>query len=299
MRFGLHTGQHQVAFDELRALWADAAALGFDACYLFDHVVPLHSDVEGFLPEEAASPEGPCMEGFTALGALARAVPAINVGLMVAGVGYRSAAYLAHVVSTLTRAAPGRLEIGVGAGWFEPDYRILGLPFARARERLDALERAVELLRSAAYPPRLWIAGTGERRTIPMAARLADSWNAMYLTPVEFGRKVSILEEACAAAGRDPGSVERSIALRTFCAASRKDAVRALEDWVRSRGREADRPAERSLVGTPAECAEQLARYIAAGATHVAVMAHPPYDRAGLELLGTECFPLVRGGAGG
>ncbi|MGH2785399.1 MAG: LLM class flavin-dependent oxidoreductase [Actinomycetota bacterium] len=292
MRFGLHTGQHQVSFGELRALWRDAAAWGFDACYLFDHVVPLYSDVEGFLPEEASTADGPCLEGSTAL---ARAVPSVNVGLMVAGVGYRSASYLAHVTATIARAAPGRLEIGVGAGWFEPDYRILGVPFDPPRVRLDAVERAVALLRTAPEPPRLWIAGTGERRTIPMAARLADAWNAMYLTPAEFARKVSVLEESCAAAGRDPLAVERSIALRAFCAPARPDAVRALEGWARSRGRDVQRLAERSLVGTPEQCAEQLRRYVIAGANHVAVMAHPPYDRAGLELLATEGFALVGG----
>ena len=299
MRFGLHTGQHQVSFAELRALWRDAASWGFEACYLFDHVVPLHSAVEAFLPEEAGRPDGPCLEGFTALAALAREVPC-NAGLMVAGVGYRAAALLRHLAATLSQAAPGRLEIGIGAGWFEPDFRILGLPFGPARDRLDDLERALELLttsfRDQAGRPRWWVAGTGERRTIPIAARHADAWNAMYLTPGEFAGKVAVLEAACATAGRRPGAIERSIALRAFCAPKRPAAVAALDAWASSRGRDPGRLAERSLVGTPAECAEQLGAYVAAGANHVAVMVHPPYDRAGLELLARECFPLVRTG---
>ncbi len=298
MRFGLHTGQHQISFAQLRALWRDAASWGFDACYLFDHVVPLHSDVEAFLPEEAASPEGPCLEGFTALAALSRTVPC-GVGLMVAGVGYRAASYLSHLAATLSLSAPGRLEIGVGAGWFEPDYRILGLPFAPARERLDALERALGLatasFRDRPGRPRWWVAGIGERRTIPIAARFADSWNAMYLTPAEFGHKVAVLNGACDSLSRDPDDVERSIALRAFCAADRPAAVRALEAWASARGRDAGRLAERSLVGTPRECADRLAAYAAAGAGHVAVMVHPPYDREGLELLARECFPLLSG----
>ena len=299
MRFGLHTGQHHVSFDELRRLWRDAASWGFDACYLFDHVVPLHSDVEAFLPEEAASPDGPCLEGFTALAALARDVPC-NAGLMVAGVGYRAAPSLRHAAATLAMGAPGRVEIGIGAGWFQPDYRILGLPFGTARERLDELERVLELVttsfRDDPARPRWWVAGTGERRTIPIAARYADAWNAMYLTPAEFRTKVEVLDAACSAAGREPGSVERSIALRAFCAPSRSDAFDALDSWASSRGRDPARLGERSLVGTPAECAEQLVAYAAAGANHVAVMVHPPYDRAGLELLARECFPLVRVG---
>lgn len=302
MRFGLHTGQHQVAFTELRDLWRDASAWGFDACYLFDHIVPLHSGVEGFLPEEALSPDGSCLEGVAALAALGRAVSGVSVGIMVAGVGYRSPGYLAHAVATLAQAAPGRLEIGVGAGWFESDYRIMGLPFPPARERLDALDEALQLLRasfrSVEPAPRLWVAGVGERRTIPLAARYADSWNAMYLTPEEYARKVAALESACVAAGRDPAAVERSIALRAFCDRDRARAARALEAWAHARGREPERLEARSLVGTPPECAEQLSRYAEAGATHCAVMAHPPYDRAGLELLAGECFPLARGSPG-
>lgn len=297
MRFGLHTGQHQISFAELRALWRDAASWGFDACYLFDHVVPLHSDVEAFLPEEATTPDGPCLEGFTALASLARGVPC-NVGLMVAAVGYRAAASLRHLAATLAQAAPGRLEIGIGAGWFQPDYRILGLPFGSARERLDDLERTLGVLttsfRDDAGRPRWWVAGTGERRTIPIAARYADAWNAMYLTPAEYARKVEVLEEACSASGRAPGTVERSVALRAFCAPSRSAASAALEAWAASRGRDPGRLGERSIVGTPGECAEQLAAYVVAGANHVAIMAHPPYDRRGLELLARECFPAVR-----
>ncbi|MEX2558021.1 MAG: hypothetical protein WEB06_20605, partial [Actinomycetota bacterium] len=76
----------------------------------------------------------------------------------------------------------------------------------------------------------------------------------------------------------------------------RSDAVGALEAGARARGRDAKRLEERSLVGTPEECAEQLSRYERAGATHCAVMAHPPYDRAGLELLASECFTQLRHG---
>jgi alkanesulfonate monooxygenase SsuD/methylene tetrahydromethanopterin reductase-like flavin-dependent oxidoreductase (luciferase family) len=296
MRFGLHTGQHAAPFGELLALWRDAADWGFDACYVFDHVVPLHSDVEAFLPEEASERDGPCLEGSTTLAAMTRAVPRIGLGLMVAAVGYRTAGYLGHLAGTLARAAPGRIEIGIGTGWFEPDYRILGLPFPSPRERLEALEAALGVLRPRfrSQGVRLWVAGTGERRTIPLAARFADAWNAMYLTTVEYGAKVDVLRRACEAAGRDPETIERSIALRGFCATDRAQAELACERWAIGRGRDPIRARERSLVGTPEDCAEQLDRYRQAGATHCAVMAHPPYDVAGLELLARECFPAFR-----
>jgi alkanesulfonate monooxygenase SsuD/methylene tetrahydromethanopterin reductase-like flavin-dependent oxidoreductase (luciferase family) len=116
----------------------------------------------------------------------------------------------------------------------------------------------------------------------------------MYLTPEEYGRKVEVLTAAAEATGRDPHDIERSIALRAFCARRRSDATQALEAWASARGRNSHRVGERSLVGTPGDCAEQLSRYQEVGATHCAVMAHPPYDRSGLELLAAECFPMLR-----
>jgi alkanesulfonate monooxygenase SsuD/methylene tetrahydromethanopterin reductase-like flavin-dependent oxidoreductase (luciferase family) len=314
VRFGLHTGPHHVSFAELSSLWRSAEEWGFDACYVFDHFVPLHSDVEAFLPEEANAPDGPCLEGVASLAALARAVPRIGVGLMVAAVGYRSPGQLAHAVATIAQAAPGRVEIGIGAGWFEREYRAFGVPFPAARERMDQLEGALEALAAwmrgdaaavrgvavdAPLPqlqpsPRLWVAGVGEKRLLPLAARYADSWNAMYLTPEEYRAKVEILLERCEAGRRNPATLERSIALRAFCAREPTKARSALEAWAAARGRDPERLAVRSLVGSPAECAEQLRRYEEAGATHVAVMAHPPYDSAGLELFAAEVMPAFR-----
>lgn len=302
VRFGLHSGQHQVTYSALADLWRFAAEKGFDACYVFDHFRPLFSNVEGFLPEEASSPDGPCLEGVTVLAALARTIPQVGVGMMVAGVGYRSTGYLIHAVSTIAQAAPGRLEIGIGGGWFEPQYRAFGLEFESPRTRLDRLERAlaefIERRDSMPAPPRLWVAGTGERRLIPLAARYADSWNAMYLTPDEFAAKVWVLREACEHAGRDPSAVECSIALRAFCAPDGGRAAAALHDVARRRGADPERLAARSLTGDPAACAVQLARYVEAGARHCAVMVHPPYDFEGLALLTSEVFPTFNGSTG-
>jgi alkanesulfonate monooxygenase SsuD/methylene tetrahydromethanopterin reductase-like flavin-dependent oxidoreductase (luciferase family) len=314
MRFGLHTGQHHVSFPELLSLWRSADGWGFDACYVFDHFVPLHSDVEAFLPEEASAADGPCLEGVASLAALARAVPRVAAGLMVAAVGYRTPGQLAHALSAIVQAAPGRIEIGIGAGWFEREYRAFGLPFTGARDRMDDLERALAafaawlrgdeanvpgVAEGASLPPmrpspRLWVAGVGEKRLLPLAARYADSWNAMYLSPDEYRAKVEVLFERCELAGRNPATLERSIALRAFCARDPRAARGALEGWAAERGRDPHRLAARSLVGTPADCAGTLRAYEEAGATHVAVMAHPPYDRDGLELFASDVIPAFR-----
>lgn len=314
MRFGLHSGQHRVTHGALLDLWRRAESLGFDACYLFDHFRPLYSDDASFLPEEADAPEGPCLEAFATLAALARAVERIGVGIMVAGVGYRSVALLGHMAATLQAAAGGRLELGIGAGWFAPEYRAYGYEFSGPRERLARLEGALEALHAwwageaatveaagvrdlplapVRPVPRLWVAGGGEKVTLRLAARYADSWNTMYLTPGEYRRKVEVLAGWCDRVGRPLEKVERSVALRAFCSRDRTRALAKLEGLAALRGRDADQIRARSLVGTPAECAEQLAAYRDAGATHLALMVHPPYDLEELALLATEVFPLV------
>lgn len=314
----MHTGQHRVAYSELRDVWERAAGWGVDACYLFDHFMPLYSDVPGFLPEEADAPDGTCLEAFATLGALARAVPEVGVGLMVAGVGYRNVGLFGAMTATVQQAAAGRLEIGIGAGWFEPDYRAYGYAFPPARERLaqlraalDALmawwrgeDASVEALGLRGMPvlpmkpmPRLWIAGTGEKVILPLAARYADSWNAMFLTPDEFRHKVDVLAEHCDRIGRPLEKVERSIALRAFCSRDGTRAQAQCEGLAVLRGRDPAEVRARSLVGSPMDCADQISAYREAGATHVAIMAHPPYDLEGLELLALEAFPPLRQGA--
>jgi alkanesulfonate monooxygenase SsuD/methylene tetrahydromethanopterin reductase-like flavin-dependent oxidoreductase (luciferase family) len=300
MRFGLHSGQHQVSIAELRGLWSFARQAGFDACYLFDHFRPLFSDVDRFLPEEAHSPSGGCLEAFTTLGSLARSVPQIGIGIMVAGAGYRSVSLVGHMTATLAQAAPGRVELGLGAGWFEPEYAAYGYPYPEADRRLVELRTSLEWLRTrlrdgafaGAAAPRLWVAGRGP--LIRLAAEHADSWNTMFVTPKGFGRAVEELAEACAAAGRDPSSIERSVALRAFCSRDPGRAHAALEGLAALRGREVERVRARSLVGSPEDCAEQLAAYVDAGANHLAVMVHPPYDLDALALLGGEVFPRFR-----
>lgn len=315
VRFGLHTGQHRLSYAELRELWRFAAEAGFDACYLFDHFRPLFSDVPGFLPEEAEAPEGPCLEGFTTLAALAREVPEISVGMMVAGVGYRNVGLVGQMISTLQQAAAGRLELGLGAGWFEPEYWAYGYDFMPARERLARLEGAlqaviawwsgepatVEAVGLDGFPvmplrplPRLWVAGTGEKVILRLAARYADSWNAMFLTPEEFAGKVEVLGDHCERIGRPLGKIERSIALRVFCSRDGTRASARMEGLAALRNHDPAEVRSRSLVGTPAECADQIARYTDSGATHVTIMVHPPYDLEELGLLAAEVLPQFR-----
>lgn len=227
VRLGIDVSQHQLAWEELLARVRFAEDAGFDGAWVFDHFKPLYGDERG-----------PCLEGWTLLAALGAATSRIRLGALVTGVTYRHPSVLAAEAVTVDHVSGGRLEIGLGAAWFEPEHRQLGIPFPPDGERLQRLEEAIEVmrllmtsdgasfegrhfaLRDATYNPKplqrphppIWIGGGGERVTLPMVGRLADAWHSF--GPLEtLARRSAIVDRAAEAAGRDPRSILRSTSL--------------------------------------------------------------------------------------
>lgn len=208
-----------------RAVLADEA--GFETVWVFDHFSPLYGD-----------PKGPCLEGWTLLAAIAEATSRVRLGTLVTGVTYREPALLAAEAVTVDHVSNGRLEIGLGAAWKADEHEALGFRFPPTSERMDRLEEAVEVikllmtgedvdydgehyqLRKATYRPLpvqrphppIWIGGSGERRTMPLVARVADAWHG-FATAEDALRKAAYLDELCEQAGRDPSEVRRSASL--------------------------------------------------------------------------------------
>jgi F420-dependent oxidoreductase-like protein len=224
MRFGLDVAQHQLTWSELlnRALYAEEA--GFDGLWVFDHFKPLYGD-----------PDGPCLEGWALLAALAASTTRIRLGTLVTGMTYRHPSVLAAEAVTVDQVSNGRLELAVGAAWFEGEHRMLGIPFPRIRERVERLEEGIQVMRflmaedgasfegrhfrleDATYRPRplqrphppIWVGARGEQLTIPVAARRADAWHAAGSIG-ELRRKAGVLDRHAERAGRDPGSILRA-----------------------------------------------------------------------------------------
>jgi len=221
---GLDVAQHQLDWPELLRRVRFAEDAGFDGAWVFDHFKPLYGDRSG-----------PCMEGWTLLAALAASTERIRLGTLVTGVTYRHPSILAAEAVTVDQVSRGRLELAVGAAWFDGEHRELGIPFPPVRERTERLEEAVEVIRllmteddatfqgrhyrleGAAYHPRpvqqphppIWIGASGERRTIPIAARHADAWHC-FGSVTGLRRKTAVLDRAAEAAGRDPASILRA-----------------------------------------------------------------------------------------
>jgi F420-dependent oxidoreductase-like protein len=247
MRFGLDVAQHQLTWPELLERVRFAEDAGFDGAWIFDHFKPLYGD-----------PTGPCMEAWTLLAALAASTERIRLGALVTGVTYRHPSILAAEAVTVDHVSAGRLEIGVGAAWFEQEHRELGVPFPGVGERARRLEEGVEAMRllmtqdhatyegaytrldDATYGPRpvqqphppIWIGATGEKLTLPIVGRQADVWHT-FGSSDSLTRKWAIVERSAQEAGRDPSSIMRSSSLSI---SEPWDEVRRRYDALRDAG---------------------------------------------------------------
>jgi F420-dependent oxidoreductase-like protein len=225
IRFGIQTPQQNSTWPEILDLWREIDTLGYDTAWVFDHFLPIFSD-----------PAGPCMEGWTALAALAMATKNVRLGTMVTGNTYRHPAVLAKMATTVDIISSGRLIFGIGAGWFELEHQEYGMPFRTVGARLQRLDEALEIikllwsnerssfngkhyeLRDASFNPKplqqprppILVGATGENVALKIVAKHADMWNS-FGTPEVFRHKITILDEHCRKLGRDPATIEKSV----------------------------------------------------------------------------------------
>jgi len=213
-----------MSWDELVRRVRFAEELGFDGVWGFDHLQPMYGDGPG-----------ETFEGMTTLAALSGSTSRIRLGLLVTGVTYRHPSMLAVEALTVDHASHGRLELALGAAWFDKEHRELGIPFPSVAERFDLLEDALEIVTrlftgkvvsytgrrvslenaqvrplpvQRPHPP-IWIGGTGTRRTLPLVARYADVWHA-WGTPNSLREANARVDDLASAAGRDPSSIMRA-----------------------------------------------------------------------------------------
>jgi alkanesulfonate monooxygenase SsuD/methylene tetrahydromethanopterin reductase-like flavin-dependent oxidoreductase (luciferase family) len=227
MRFGLDVAQQRMSWDELVRRVRLAEDLGFDGVWGFDHLQPMYG--EG--PGEA-------FEGMSTLAALAGVTSRVRLGLLVAGVTYRHPSMFAASAITIDHASHGRLELSLGAAWFDKEHHELGIPFPATSDRFDLLEDTLEIitrlftgdvvdydgrrvsLHGAQLRPQpvqqprppIWIGGQGPRRTLPLVARYADVWHA-WGSPTSLQEASDRLDQLATDAGRDPASIMRASSL--------------------------------------------------------------------------------------
>lgn len=308
IKFGIQTAQQHVAYQDMLKLWQHVDRLGYDSAWVFDHFIPIFSN-----------PESTCLECWTLLAALAAQTQRVRVGTLVVGNTYRHPAVLANMATTVDIVSGGRLEFGIGAGWYQREHDAYGIPFYTAGKRIRMLDEAIQVIKllwtehapsfngkyyqlkdALAEPkpvqqprPPIWVGGQGEQLTLRVVARQADGWNTFLMPWADYRRKLEALERHCEAERRDPATVERSIAGALVIGDAKSLAGRA-EAIARNRGFAREQIKERMFYGSPKEVAEQLNTWVERGVSHFLFSTGAPYDYEGFTLFAKEVMPLFR-----
>lgn len=269
-------------WEAMTAVAKAADAGSWDSIWLYDH---FHT-----VPEPAMQTTFEC---WTATAALARDTRRVNIGQMVGCNGYRNPALYAKIASTVDVASHGRLYAGIGAGWYEHEWRAYGYEWPELKDRMGAFAEAVEIItgmwtqdafefkgrhysvdkpfnepKGVRKPhPSLWIGGGGEKVTLKLVARYGDAANIGGGNPDVIRDKLAILRRHCDTAGRDYADIVKSTNLNVFPIEAGDDPQRATE---RARGPiDWDTFAGQTVIGTDAQIADRLSAAIEAGADYL------------------------------
>jgi alkanesulfonate monooxygenase SsuD/methylene tetrahydromethanopterin reductase-like flavin-dependent oxidoreductase (luciferase family) len=310
------SGENPLGWPTVAAHARRAEELGFDSLWLSDH---LFFDVEKY---GAGPGRYGAFEPLTTLAALARTVTRPRLGTLVLCEALRPATMLAKALASLDNYCGGRLDVGIGAGWYEPDYEALGSPMPPAGERLARLGEALEVLdgflsggpftydgryhrareapnhpsaRQSPRPP-VFVGGKGDR-LLRLVAERADGWNTCWAwTPDAYRERLGVLEGACAAVGRQPATVSRSLGLYALVGWTEDDLehrfqrMRELAPGGMLDSVSLDQWREGRLVGTTQEAAEQVAGWEKLGIETLIVSLGPlPFSVCDLD----DLLPLA------
>jgi F420-dependent oxidoreductase-like protein len=308
LRFGIQTPNQQVAWDDLLATWKDAEALGFDSAWVYDHFIPIFGDQDA-----------PCLEGWTALAALAASTNRMKVGVLVTGNTYRNPGVLAKMATTVDQISHGRLVLGMGAGWFERDHSAYGIPFGTPKERAKMLDEGLQVINklwSEDHPsfkgryytldrapfapgnvqkprPPIVIGGQGKQWIIPLVARYADGWNAVSgVTPDGIRERRTIIQDECRRIGRTPCPDYVSVLLPLVAITKVPLAGPAIRLGARAVVKK--EVAGSILADSPATIRDRIREFADAGVTEVILSLRPPFDRDLLRRFAQEVMPAFQ-----
>jgi F420-dependent oxidoreductase-like protein len=309
IRFGIQTPPEVADPEDLIKLWQEAESWGYDTAWTFDHFIPISGDTKG-----------PCLDGWMLLGALAEKTSKIRIGCLVTGNTYRNPAILAKMATTVDLLSHGRLELGIGAGWFEFEHTAYDIPFYTPKERTRRLDEAIRIIRSLwtekettftgkyyqiknapfepkplqkPYPPIL-IGGVGKKWTLPIIAKYANAWNMLPTPPAQMAELLKTLDGYCEKYKRDCAEIEKSYLARLVISEDPQKIDQAVQTLAQMRKVSPEEARAMSLVGTPEEVKKQVQAYIDAGVTHIIIGQRQPYDREGLQRFAKEVMPAFR-----
>jgi F420-dependent oxidoreductase-like protein len=305
-------GQEGLTWERWRRLAEVTEASGYEALFRSDHLTPFGGD-----------PGRATLETWASLAWLATGTRRIRFGPLVSPLTFYHPAILAKRAAALDELSGGRFDLGIGAGWHEGEHRMFGIPFPPLRERMDRLECGARVIRAleqgqpvtleqpyyalvqAQSAPRpvkgripLIVGARGERRALRIVAAHADEWNTTRVTFDDYRAKCLVLAEHCRAVGRDPETIRRSLMIPVAIGrtAAEVDARRAkiAATFPRMPLDEAGWRAAAFLHGSPAQVAEDLARWRDLGIQRVMFQMLDQEDMAAIELIAREVMPAFR-----
>ena len=299
--------QQGATYDDLLQVARLAEELGFEAFFRSDHYLGMGTDG---LP-------GPT-DAWLTLAGIARETSRIRLGTLMTSATFRLPGPLAISVAQVDQMSGGRVELGLGAGWFEAEHTAYGIPFPDTRERFDRFEEQLAVITglwrttpgeqfdhegrfypvvgSPALPkpvqqphPPVLVGGLGKRRTPALAARFADEFNLPFVSTETTREQFARVRAACEDVGRDPATMRWSSAL-VLCVGSDEAEFRRRAEAI---GREPDELREHGVAGTPEEAVETIGRYAAEGAQRVYLQVLDLADLDHLRLVAAEVMPKV------
>ncbi len=298
--------QQGATYDQQLTVARLAEDLGFDAFFRSDHYLVM-GDRDG-LP-------GPT-DSWVTLGALARETSSIRLGTLVTSATFRHPGVLAISVAQVDAMSGGRIELGIGTGWYDTEHAAYGIPFgASFGERFERLEEQLEIVtgmwstpsgerfsytgrrytltdspalpKPVQQPVPIIIGGYGPKRTPRLAARFADEFNVPFPPLDYYGTAVATVRQACESAGRDPSSMKFSVALIACCGESES----VFEHRAAAIGREPAELRENGAAGSPSEAAARIRAFADAGADTVYLQILDLDDLDHLRLIAAEVVP--------
>ena len=283
-----------------------AEKLGYDSIWVYDH---FHN-----VPKPAQEAVFEC---WTTIAAISQHTSRIRLGQMVGCNSYRNPGLLAKITSTVDVISGGRLDWGIGAGWYESEYKGYGYEFAKPSDRIGMLRETVEIVKSmwtnaetnydGKYykmsrancdpkplqqpTPPVWIGGGGEQLTLRVVAEHADVSN-FGSSLEEFTKKRAILQDHCRIIGRDEDTIRKTISSEVFIRETEKEIIEAGSKnlW----GEPAESWRAKALVGTPEQVSEKIQKYLDAGCTGFIPWCADYPSTETLELFATKVIPNFR-----
>jgi F420-dependent oxidoreductase-like protein len=300
--------QQGASYDQLLAVARCAEDAGYGAFFRSDH----------YLSMGAVSGEPGPTDAWTTLAGLARDTSRIRLGTLMTAATFRLPGPLAITVAQVDQMSGGRVELGIGTGWYAEEHTAYGIPFPPLSERFDRLEeqlavitglwetpagkrfdfagRYYPIVDSPALPkptqrprPPILIGGMGPKRTPRLAARYADEFNLPFASLTDSAAQFDRVRAACAEVGRDPGTMIWSNALVLCCGRDEAEVRRRAE----AIGRDPAELRENGLAGTPAEIVDKIGRYAELGSRRIYLQVLDLTDLEHIELVAAEVMPQV------